>query len=329
MKLSVIANAGLSQATQILGGVYGHIENQHVPEGQPYDAASTKFKVAPEFTPVSSVFESIEQGAVPVLLSDIKTYEVPDDLATTVKANMMHALGGKWDQMYASMEANANANSMIRSMLAAERRKAINGARAYVQSLGMHPYQLSFETKSESYCRSTDIGSMNELLSSMKPIEGSHPTFTGFEVLSDDLIGVSQVTVHLESSNEGEELGIDEPRAWAFEGKKVAGKVTSTITVMATNENAAKSVACMMLGVSESALEAATETAGVVDQETGEIVNSTETGIIRSVNSFRETPMFGLLTTQPFAVDTLRAGSEIVYEQYEEDEVNNGYRERE
>jgi hypothetical protein len=321
MKISIISNAGLSQATQLLSGVYGHLETD--------ESGNAHFKIAPEFKAVSSIFESIDQGTVPVSINDVRTFEVPDELSTTVKANMMQSLGGRWDRMYSSMGSSANSNSMVAAMLAAERTRALGGACTAITSMGMRPYKLTFEIEAESAYRSTDIGSMNDLLKSMKPVDGARPVFTSAEVQHNLHEVVADAPAPVATHNEGEDMGIDQPRPWAFEGKKAAGTVTSTITVMAMNENAARSIASMIMGVSENALEETNTAAETIDQTTGEVVNATENGISRSVNSIRDTPIFGLLTITPVAVENLREGSEITYNEYdEEDEDEDEYQYR-
>lgn len=319
MKISVIKNAGLSQANQILSGVYGQMESD--------ESGNSRFKIAPEFKAVSSIFESMEQGTVPVSIDDVQSFEVPDELSTTLKANMMQALGGRWDQMYSSMGSRANSNSMIGAMLAAERNRALSGACQAITSMGMRPYKLTFEIESESSYRSTDIASMKDLVKSMRPIEGARPVFTSAEIQHNlhEIVAAAPVAASADQYNEGADMVIDQPRTWAFEGKKAAGTLTSTITVMAMNEDAAKSIASMIMGVSEDALETVGETAEIINQETGEVVNATQNGNSRSVNSIRDTPIFQLLTAVPEAVENLRAGSDIAYDQYSEDDEDDEY----
>jgi hypothetical protein len=113
----------------------------------------------------------------------------------------------------------------------------------------------------------------------------------------------------------GEDLGIDQARPWHFDGRKVAGTVSASVTVVAMNELAARSMAAMVLGISENNLDQ--QTAEGRPQENGAsdaaAVNS------RSVNSNRDNAIFGALTPTVHAIENMRAGSEIVYRDYDGD----------
>ena len=115
----------------------------------------------------------------------------------------------------------------------------------------------------------------------------------------------------------GEDLDIDQVRPWHFGGRKVAGTVSASVTVVAMNESAARSMASMVLGISENNLDQ--QNAENRPQENG--AHDAAADNTRSVNSNRDNAIFGALTPTVHAIENMRAGSEIVYQNYDGDDL--------
>lgn len=303
MKFAVVKNAGSSRANQVLAGVYGQVTRN--------ESGNPRFKIDPEFTRISYLFSLLENGTAPVEINDIQEVEVPDAIATSVKGTLIHLLGARWDSLY--RPGGNHPASMVSSMLANEGGLVMSGARSHLASMGMRGYDVQFAVEAKTRCRSTDIATMSQLARNMEPT--GRPEIVGVTDLDSDMLA-RQPTPVPDQTDEGENMGIDEAREWSFEGHSAAGKLISSITVVAINEDAARQVASEILGISEAAVENQTQT--TIDADG--VIEPAPDANNRSVNSIRDITMFQALTAKPLRVENIRMGEAVVFNEHEDDE---------
>jgi hypothetical protein len=132
--LSVILTTGTYMGDSVLRGVYGTSEPSAVEGGV------AKFTVSPEFSRVSHLFSYLESGSAPIAPTAMVTLQVEEDFESTAKAQLMHALALRWNEMYA--QVTPQQPGPLAAMLKGEAAQVANGAKSHLISMGMRAFMV-------------------------------------------------------------------------------------------------------------------------------------------------------------------------------------------
>jgi hypothetical protein len=303
MKIAVVNDTGSAQGNAILNGVYGELIQD--------ESGGTRFLIAPEFKRISHLFDLMEGGSVPVSPTDIVTYEVPDILATSVKGNLMHARGKSWESLYKSVGLYNSQSIALSSMLSIESGRTAMNTRNHLISMGLRPYEVAYKYDAQSTYASTELATLQQLMRNMRPTANAVLEISSVTVVPIDVLARAEQVQEVNDNNE-EDYDAFRTREWSFNGHHAAGNISGVITVVAMNEDAARQMAAMALGVSVAALEQNTDS-NTNAQPTTALAEVPNDANNRSVNSVRDNILSGVLTPKPIAVENLHQGSAVVY----------------
>lgn len=273
MKIAIIRNAGSAMANRVMAGVYGTMS---VEEG----ATNGTFSTAPEFTRISHLFRMIEGGRVDVDVSGVEVMDAPDNMANDIKAQLLHQLGVRWQTMYSSLPIQAD--TITKAMIAAESAQVAGSVTNHMASMGNRLYKVSASAEAQSICRSSEYGSLGEMMKSMRPIEGAV-----FTLLDVEPAGHAAGTVAPEAQPADQDQVVEadgEQPQIHFEGHRAAGLVTYEILVAASSREGAAAMAQYIL----------------------------------NNNSLREAYIAQNLTATPVKLENVRQGDALIYEEAED-----------
>lgn len=273
MKIAIIKHAGSTQANLVLKGVYGAIEQPggaapaqngtfsrfmnllRAPAAPPAPQVpqenalveqadgNRSFKVAPEFARVSHLFEYLDGGVATVDIHTLDEIEVPDNLADTFKANLMHQLGGRWENLYGGV-IPAGIDTMTKALLEGESRRVQQGVRSYLESQSMQVFMVEASVRAQSRYGSDSYTSTDDLLAGMVPEADAQAEILGAEAIGTDLLGHTYKEPVQLANNVSE---ANAPRPWVFQGRHAAGTMVFLTPVVARNASDAKAVTAWLL----------------------------------------------------------------------------------
>jgi hypothetical protein len=125
-----------NHASRVFAGVYGTL------------GSNGRFTPASEFEAVSSVFRLIAAGA-PVLEGDVQALEVPEGDELTVRAQLMYALGVRWDSLY-EQAAEGYGDSFATAALQGEAAVMKDGVNKALSDQGMGLWAVPVKAKIEA-----------------------------------------------------------------------------------------------------------------------------------------------------------------------------------
>jgi hypothetical protein len=133
-QISIIKSTGNMMGDRVLGGVYGAHQPAEVEGGV------AKFVVSPEFKRISHLFSYLSDGSAPIMPTAMSTIEVDDEFEHTAKAQLMHTLALRWEEMYSGMAPEQP--GMLSVMLKGEAAQVSAGAKQHLLSMGMRAYMV-------------------------------------------------------------------------------------------------------------------------------------------------------------------------------------------
>ncbi len=120
-QIHILEKTGSARGDWVFSGIYGAIKDG-------------VFTPAPEFDPISHLFEFVKNGTV-VLPGDVMALEAPDEEVPVICAQLMDVLGRRWKNMYADMSPSRD--GLMTAMLQAEAARAETGVNSYLRTAGM------------------------------------------------------------------------------------------------------------------------------------------------------------------------------------------------
>lgn len=288
MKIAIVRNAGSAIANRVLQGVYGTLTAD---EG----SAKGVFKFAPEFTRVSHLFRMVEGGQVDIEVSGVEVIDVPDAMANDVKAQLMHQMGARWQTLYNDMSPQGD--NITRALLLAESSQVAQGVTTHMASMGVRLYKISASVEAQTSYRSSEYGSMDQMMRGMRPVPGALFTLLDVE-LADHRAGTAAPEPEVVAGDQdgGQLVAVENQveQNIHFDGHKAAGLVTYEILVASTSREGAAALAQYLL----------------------------------NENSVRDTYISQNLTATAVKLENVRQGDVVTYDHAEEDFDGEGYGDR-
>jgi hypothetical protein len=229
-----------SHASRVFAGVYGQL-NEH-----------GWFAAASEFKEVSSVFRMIASGA-PILEGDVQALEVPEEDEITVRAQLMYALGMRWDSLY-DQTVKDYRDSFATAALRGEAAMTKEGVNKFLADQGMRLWAVPVKAK-------IDAAPIQEADIVIARMQGKSPSdclkshlagFEPYDILIDDTTP-PQVCAQSEELGEGREALAAQPAAenlpsWSTDAD-LDVSVNGVITVPARSAEEAVVAAGWRLGL--------------------------------------------------------------------------------
>ena len=126
-QIHVITNTGNPLFNMVLAGVYGEFSNE-----------TSKFRVAPEFYPISPLFNYFDRHGMPILRQSIATLNAPEGKLNLMQAQLLLNLAMRWQGLY---EANADrVQDMAAAMTHMDEHMVSNGVRNHLITMGMRGF---------------------------------------------------------------------------------------------------------------------------------------------------------------------------------------------
>jgi hypothetical protein len=157
--IGIVRSTGSLQGDQVLRGVYGQFTPGEV------DGGVGKFQIAPEFKRISHLFALLDNGQSPVQPRDVHTIEVEDSQEHLVKAQLMHAMAGRWTKMYAGVAPSQA--GLLGTMLQTESANVATAAKHHLISMGMRAFLVPVTCEMSTSMPGVHLSSERALLGSL------------------------------------------------------------------------------------------------------------------------------------------------------------------
>lgn len=159
-QIAIIKNTGSYVGNAVLSGVYGSLKDMGP------GSEVQQFTVAPEFVPMSMLFEYLENGQSPVKPTDTFVIEASDEQAPVIKDALMLNLEQRWGNMYGGVTPSQP--GLMSTMLKSESNRVSRGIAQHFASQGKSRWLVPVKATMKTGADGAYLGTEQELLETLR-----------------------------------------------------------------------------------------------------------------------------------------------------------------